>query len=157
MTANISAGLLMFTIKNGELKVFLVHPGGPFFEKRDKGYWGIPKGLQDENEELLLTAIREFEEETGIKPKGDFISLGSVKQKTGKIVHAWGFKCEDDSQIEIKCNEFEIEWPPKSGKKLSFPEVDKGEFFTVSEANGKIIEAQSEFITRLEAHLKSVT
>jgi predicted NUDIX family NTP pyrophosphohydrolase len=157
MAANLSAGLLMFTIKNGELKVFLVHPGGPFFEKRDKGYWGIPKGLQDENEDLLKTAVREFEEETGIKPEGDYIPLGSVKQKTGKIVHAWGFKCEDDSQIEIKCNTFEIEWPPNSEKMLSFPEVDKGEFFTVGEAKEKIIEAQKEFITRLEAHLKSET
>ena len=155
MSANISAGLLMYSIKSGELKVFLVHPGGPFFANRDNGYWGIPKGLQDENEELLKTAKREFEEETGIKPEGDFIPLGSVKQKTGKIVHAWGFKWEDDSKIEIKCNEFEIEWPPKSGKKLTFPEVDKGEFFTVSEANEKMIEAQREFIARLEAHLKS--
>jgi predicted NUDIX family NTP pyrophosphohydrolase len=145
----------MYTLKNGELKVFLVHPGGPFFQNRDKGYWGIPKGLQDENEELLETAKREFEEETGMKPSGDFIPLGTIKQKTGKIVHAWGFEREDDSPIEINCNHFEIEWPPKSGEKLSFPEIDKGEFFTVGGAKEKIIEAQIEFITRLEEYLKA--
>ena len=153
MPANLSAGLLMFTVKNGELKIFLVHPGGPFFKNKDKGYWGIPKGLPDENEELLNAAKREFEEETGMKPKGDFIPLGTVKQKNGKVVHAWGFKCEDDSPVDVNCNTFEMEWPPKSGRKQSFPEIDKGEFFSINEAKEKINEAQKEFIMRLEKYL----
>ena len=154
MAAYISAGLLMYTVKNDGLKIFLVHPGGPFFKNKDKGYWGIPKGLPDENEELLNAAKREFEEETGMKPKGDFISLGTVKQKNGKVVHAWGFECEDDSPVEVKCNTFEIEWPPKSGKRQSFPEIDRGEFFSLSKGKEKINEAQKEFLIRLEEYLK---
>jgi len=154
MVAAVSAGLLMYSINKGELKVFLVHPGGPFFKNKDIGYWGIPKGLQDDDEALLNTALREFREETGINPTGDFIPLGSVKQKNGKTVYAWAFRVESDEPVEIKSNTFELEWPPHSGNKQHFPEVDKGEFFLPDAAREKMVETQREFISALEKHLK---
>jgi len=148
MAEIISCGLLMYCRKS-PLKVFLVHPGGPFFTKKDEGYWGIPKGLTEDNEELLETAKREFLEETGITPGNDFVSLGDVIQKGGKKVHAWAFECANDDPIEIECNTFSMEWPPKSGKIQSFPEVDKGCFFDIKEAKIKINSSQAEFINRL--------
>ncbi len=151
----ISAGLLMYCLKNLELKLFLVHPGGPFFTKKDEGYWGIPKGLAEKDEDLFEAAKREFEEETGIVPEGKFIPLDSVIQKSGKKVYAWAYEVRDDSPIEITCNTFEIEWPPRSGEKQNFPEVDKGEFFTVEEVKEKINPAQIDFIDRLEKYLNS--
>ena len=154
MQSNISSGLLMFALKNGKLKIFLVHPGGPFFTNKDTGYWGIPKGLTEKDEDLLSAAKREFEEETGIKPKGEFLPLGSVVQKSGKTVHAWAFKCGDDNQPQIQCNTFKMEWPPKSGKFSEFPEVDKGEFFDEEEAKVKINSSQLSFIERLKEILK---
>ena len=155
MNDKLSAGLLMYTAKNGELKIFLVHPGGPYFIKKDEGFWSIPKGLPEENDtDLLSTAKREFEEETGIIPSGEFIPLGKIVQKNKKIVHAWAFEIDKDDTIMIKCNTFEIEWPPKSGKRSSFPEVDRGEFFSVEEAKKKINPAQVELIARLEEYLK---
>ena len=154
MIAAVSAGLLMYSINKGELNVFLVHPGGPFFKNKDIGYWGIPKGLQDDDEALLNTALREFREETGINPTGDFIPLGSVKQKNGKTVYAWAFRVESDEPVEIKSNTFELEWPPHSGNKQHFPEVDKGEFFLPDAAREKMVETQREFISALEKHLK---
>ncbi|MCL5028109.1 MAG: NUDIX domain-containing protein [Bacteroidetes bacterium] len=156
MAADISAGLLMYSFKNNELKVFLVHPGGPYYVNKDDGYWGIPKGLSEKNEELLYTAIREFKEETGITPHGDFIPLSLVKQKNGKTVYAWAFQTENDNQLHLSSNTFEMEWPPHSGVKKQFPEIDKGEFFTIDEAKNKILEAQREFITKLERHLKTI-
>ena len=152
--AETSAGLLMFAENLDRLKVFLVHPGGPFFVNKDEGHWGIPKGLVDKDEELLDAAIREFNEETGIIPNGDYIPLGTVQQRNGKIVYAWAFKAKNDGKVETKSNMFEMEWPPHSGKKQSFPEIDRGEFFTIEEAKNKIIGAQYEFITRLIEHLK---
>jgi predicted NUDIX family NTP pyrophosphohydrolase len=150
MPNHISAGLLMYTLKNEKLKIFLVHPGGPFFTNKDAGYWGIPKGLPEAGEELIDAAKREFEEETGIKPKGEFLPLGSVVQKSGKIVHAWAFGCENDDKLIIECNTFKMEWPPKSGKFREFPEIDKGEFFLEEEAKVKINSAQLSFIERLK-------
>ncbi len=140
----------MYTIKNGRLKIFLVHPGGPYFTNKDTGYWGIPKGLTENDEELLESAKREFEEETGIKPEGEFLPLGSVVQKGGKTVHAWAFEWENDEKLEIVCNTFKMEWPPKSGKFREFPEVDKGEFFSEEDAKVKINSAQFSFIERLK-------
>jgi predicted NUDIX family NTP pyrophosphohydrolase len=148
MTKNISAGLLMFCRKNG-LKVFLIHPGGPYFSKKDEDFWGIPKGLAEEDEDYLQAAVREFEEETGIKPEGQFISLGSIIQKGGKKVYGWGFECYDDAPIEIKSNTCEIEWPPHSGKIITIPEADKGEFFTLEEAKTKMKKAQQDFLEKL--------
>jgi predicted NUDIX family NTP pyrophosphohydrolase len=153
MIAAVSAGLLMYALTDGGLQIFLVHPGGPFFNKKDDGYWGIPKGLQENNEALLDTAKREFSEETGINPAGDFLPLGSVKQKSGKTVHAWAFKVESNKPVMIHSNTFKIEWPPKSGIKQKFPEVDKGEFFPPDIARIKIVEAQTEFISALERNL----
>ena len=148
MTKNISAGLLMFSRKNG-LKVFLVHPGGPYFAKKDDDYWGIPKGLTEEDEDHLQAAIREFEEETGIKPEGKFIPLGSIIQKGGKQVYGWAFECPENVPITIKSNTCQIEWPPRSGKKITIPEVDKGEFFLIEDAKVKMKKAQHEFLDRL--------
>jgi predicted NUDIX family NTP pyrophosphohydrolase len=148
-----SAGLLMYHESTEGLKLFLVHPGGPFFAKKDEGYWGIPKGLIEADEEILQTAIREFEEETGIKSKGDYIPLGTTIQRNNKIVHAWAFESDNSEQFDIVCNTFEIEWPPNSGKRQKFPEVDRGVFFNISEARKKIYEAQQVFIDRLLDHL----
>jgi len=153
MTENISTGLLMYSRKNG-LKVFLVHPGGPYFIKKENDCWGIPKGLPEEKEDHLQAALREFEEETGIKPKGDFIPLGSVIQKGGKKVYAWAFECPDDVPIKITSNTCQIEWPPRSGKKITIPEVDKGEFFTIEDAKVKMKKAQQEFLESLTGYLK---
>jgi predicted NUDIX family NTP pyrophosphohydrolase len=155
MPRQISAGLLMFSETINGLKVFLVHPGGPFFSNKDDGYWGIPKGLIEENEELLTAAKREFEEETGIKQVGELIHLDTVIQSNNKEVHAWAFKTENDKPIEITCNTFEMEWPPHAGKRQKFPEVDKGEFFTIEEAKMKMYSAQHPFLERLQEHLKN--
>ncbi len=148
-----SAGLMMFHKSGDGIKIFLVHPGGPFFENKDEGYWGIPKGLVEENEELLQTAIREFEEETGIESRGNYISLGTATQNNNKIVHAWAFETDSSDHIDIVCNTFEMEWPPHSGKKQKFPEVDTGKFFTVNEARINMYSAQHVFIERLLEHL----
>lgn len=150
--STISAGLLMYRVRNGLLEVFLAHPGGPFFKNKDKGYWSIPKGEIDPEESALDAAIREFIEETGIMPEGDFIPLGTVMQKSGKTVHAWAIAGDWDEHKPIVSNTFEIEWPPRSGKKQQFPEIDRAEFFSVTEALDKINEAQREFIRRLEAY-----
>lgn len=150
-----SAGLLMYYKNGNKLKYFLVHPGGPYFVKKDTGYWGIPKGLPDDNEDLLDAAKREFTEETGIEPIAEeFIPLGTVKQSGGKTVYAWAFESKSDEPFELKCNTFEIEWPPKSGKKQCFPEVDKGEFYDEDTALEKINPAQIDFIYRLKKYLE---
>ncbi len=145
----ISAGLLMYRVRNGRLEVFLAHPGGPFFKNKDRGYWSIPKGEIDSEEGALDAAIREFTEETGIIPAGDFIPLGSVVQKSGKIVHAWAFAGDWDERTPIVSNTFEMEWPPHSGKTQQFPEIDRAGFFPVAEAMDIINEAQREFLRRL--------
>jgi predicted NUDIX family NTP pyrophosphohydrolase len=155
MAKKISAGLLLYRTINEHLEVFLVHPGGPFFRNKDEGIWTIPKGETENTESLLETAIREFKEETGIDPEaGHFIRLESIKQKGGKIVHAWAFEGDWDESTPIKSNYFELEWPPRSGKKQKFPEIDKAEFFTVEIARQKINPAQIDFIVRLERVLK---
>ena len=153
MPQETSAGLMMYRVNKETFCVLLVHPGGPFFKNKDDGYWSIPKGLPEKEEELLDTAVREFEEETGIKPSGDYLPLGSVKQKNGKTVYAWAVENKDDASVKISSNTFEMEWPPKSAKVQKFPEVDRGEYFGEEEARQKINEAQTEFITRLKKHL----
>jgi len=147
-----SAGILLYKIENKILKIFLVHPGGPFWAKKDDGAWSIPKGEFEDGEDPIDAAKREFEEETGIKISGDFIELKPVKQKSGKIVYAWAVEGDIDVS-KIKSNEFEIEWPPKSGKMKTFPEIDKAAWFDLGEANKKIIEAQSSLIKELETKL----
>jgi predicted NUDIX family NTP pyrophosphohydrolase len=153
MNNAISAGLLMYKFDKEELKVFLVHPGGPFFKNKDDGYWSIPKGLVEKEEELLNTAIREFKEETGIEPNAEFNSLGRVKQKSGKTIYAWSFEYFGDNDIKILSNEFELEWPPNSGRKQFIPEVDEGRFFSIKEARLKIRGAQAEFLDTLQKKL----
>ena len=146
----ISAGLLMYKTNNNNLEIFLVHPGGPLFQNKDAGYWGIPKGLQEDNEDLLQTALREFHEETGITQSGNFLPLGTVKQKNNKTVYAWAFETLDNNITEIHSNTFEMEWPPHSGRRQRFPEVDRGNFFSVNSALKKIVEAQRGFIYELK-------
>ena len=147
-----SAGLLLYKRNNNVLLVFLVHPGGPFFAKKDAGAWSVPKGEIDEGEDALAAAKREFGEETGCRPEGDFIPLSPVTQKSGKIVHAWAVEGDCDAQA-VKSNTFTLEWPPKSGRMQEFPEVDKARWFTIDEAREKINPAQvalmEELINRL--------
>jgi predicted NUDIX family NTP pyrophosphohydrolase len=154
MPSKISAGLLMYRLQDGKLQVLLAHPGGPFYKNKDNGYWSIPKGEIASEEVALDAAIREFTEETGITPRGEFIPLGSVKQKSGKTVHAWAFAGDWDETEPVKSNTFELEWPPHSGNKQAFPEIDRALFFFVPEALKKVNEAQRDFILRLEMFLK---
>ncbi len=144
----VSAGLLMYRRRNEQLEVLLVHPGGPLWKKRDEGAWTIPKGLVDEGEELLAAAQREFREETGFAPHQPFLSLGSITQKSGKVVHAWAFEGDCDPS-QLHSNTFEMEWPPKSGKTATFPEVDRADFFFVGPARKKINPAQERLLDEL--------
>ena len=150
-----SAGILLYRTKNKILEVLLVHPGGPFWLKKDEGAWTIPKGELNADEEPFDAAIREMKEETGIILKGNFIELTPVKQKGGKLVYAWA-KEQDIDLSEIKSNEFEIEWPPKSGKKRSFSEIDKADWFDIKTAKEKINAGQlpliEELIKKLSSH-----
>ena len=145
-----SAGLLLFKRRDGKVQVFLVHPGGPFWRKKDAGAWSIPKGEYEEGEDPLAAAKREFEEETGIKPQGKFIALGEIKQPGGKVVSAWAFE-GDCSPKEIQSNTFSMEWPPKSGHKREFPEVDRADWFALDDARRRIVKGQIGFLDRLMA------
>jgi predicted NUDIX family NTP pyrophosphohydrolase len=154
MTARtaISAGVLLFRRRDGALEVFLAHPGGPFWAKRDAGAWTIPKGVVDEGEDLLDAARRELREETGLAPQGPFIALGSIKQKSGKTVHAWA--CEGDADpARVTSNDTRVEWPRGSGKWLVHPEVDRCEWFSVPHARSRINPAQAELLDRLQLAL----
>ncbi len=146
-----SAGLLMYRRRRG-LEVLLVHPGGPFWKKKDEGAWFLPKGEVDAGEDELSASRREFEEETGIKPVGPFLALGNVKHKSGKSVAAWAFEGDCDPAA-IKSNTFTLEWPPRSGKEQEFPEVDRAEFFTPEAAREKMHPDEFELVVRLEALL----
>jgi predicted NUDIX family NTP pyrophosphohydrolase len=150
--ASVSSGLLLFRRVARGIEVFLAHPGGPFWTKRDAGAWSIPKGLVEEGEDLLDAAIREFGEETGIVPAGPFIPLGSVTQKAGKTVHAWAWQ-GDANPLAITSNTVRTEWPRGSGKWLTFPEVDRCGWFDPQTARVKLNSAQAELIDRLEQQL----
>jgi predicted NUDIX family NTP pyrophosphohydrolase len=150
--SNVSAGLLMFRRPKGELEVFLAHPGGQFWKMRDLGAWTVRKGLVERGEDPLRAAIREFEEETSVRPEGPFLPLGSVRQKAGKLVHAWAWEGEADPR-QVRSNMMRAEWPRGSGRWLTFPEVDRCEWFDARSARQKINPAQSELIDRLEAAL----
>lgn len=143
-----SAGLLLYKFVDKTVFFFLVHPGGPFWKNKDLESWSIPKGEFTNDEEPLDAAIREFKEETGFEADGDFIKLEHVKLKSGKIVYAWAVDFDLDETL-IKSNTFEMEWPPKSGKLQSFPEVDKGKWFQTDEALKKINPAQADFIVQM--------
>jgi predicted NUDIX family NTP pyrophosphohydrolase len=144
-----SAGLLLYRYKNDSIRFLLVHPGGPFWAKKDTGAWSVPKGEIDENEDPLAAAKRETFEETGINPVGEFIALTPVKQKSGKVVFAWAVEYDYDI-LSFASNTYEMEWPPNSGRMQLFPEVDKAEWFDAAEAKTKINPAQVALIEQAE-------
>jgi predicted NUDIX family NTP pyrophosphohydrolase len=148
----ISAGLLAFRRSNG-LEVLLAHPGGPFWAKKDDGAWTIPKGLVDPGEDLLDTARREFTEETNLTARGEMIALAPVNQKNGKVVHAFAFEADFDLTGFVS-NMFEIEWPPKSGRRQSFPEIDRIAYFAPAIARVKILAYQLPLLRELEQRLR---
>jgi len=148
MSIKQSAGILLYRNTNKILEVFLVHPGGPFFKNKDEGVWSIPKGEFLDDEEALTAAKREFEEETGQIVDGDFIALGSIKQKSGKVVYAWAVEGDIDHET-IFSNTCEVEWPPRTGKKITIPEIDRAGWFEMDEAKRKINPAQVELLNRL--------
>lgn len=149
MTSKQSAGILLFRKNKGNTEVFLVHPGGPFWKNKDYGAWSIPKGELNENEATLPAAIREFFEETGVLLSGNFIPLNPVQLKSGKKVFAWALEKDIEAE-KIFSNNFEMEWPPKSGKMQSFAEVDRGEWCSFSLAKKKINAGQIPFLTELQ-------
>lgn len=155
MATRTSAGILLYRWRDGRIEVLLAHPGGPFFVRRDEGYWTIPKGEVDPDEELIAVARREFEEETGhAAPDGDPMPLGSIVQKGGKIVHGWALEGDLDPSAAVS-NTFEIKWPPGSGRVQAFPEIDRVEWFEPPEARRRIKATQIPLIDRLEEGLSS--
>ena len=148
-----SAGILMYRRSGNAVEVLLVHPGGPFWRKRDLGAWSIPKGELDDGEDPEVAARREFEEELGVKTDGPLQSLDQVRQRAGKIVHAYAL--EGDLDVgSIKCNEVSIEWPPRSGRTTTFPEIDRADWFDLDVARKKILEGQRPLLDRLEGYLR---
>ena len=148
-----SAGILLYRRSNGRLEVLLAHPGGPYFARKDAGHWTIPKGEVDPGEDLIDVARREFEEETGhAVPAGPLVDLGSIVQKGGKVVHAWAAEGDLDPAAAVS-NTFELEWPPRSGRSRTFPEVDRVEWLATDEARARIRSTQAPLIDRLEAIL----
>lgn len=156
MSSRVSAGIVLFRRRQGRIEVFLAHPGGPLFARKDDGYWTIPKGEVDGGEDLLATAQREFAEEIGValKPESIFLPLGSIQQKGGKVVHAWAVEHELDDTQPVRSNEFTMEWPPGSGRMQSFPEVDRAQFFPLDQARRKLKERQVPLLDRLGELLK---
>jgi predicted NUDIX family NTP pyrophosphohydrolase len=155
--SRISAGLLMFRRRNDELEFLLAHPGGPLFARKDDDVWTIPKGEAAPGEDLLTRAQIEFEEEVGCRAEnaGEWIELGWIKQKGGKIVHAWAFEGDLPEPFECKSNLFELEWPPRSGKYQKFPEVDQACFLPEEVARRKLKRTQLPFLDRLRAALEA--
>lgn len=146
---------MLYRFRDDELQVFVAHPGGPFFVSKDDGHWTIPKGEVEPGEDFLATAIREVAEETGIEvdPASSFIALGTIRQKGGKIVHAWAVEKDLDDMQPIQSNLLTMEWPPGSRRMLEFPEVDRAQFFPVAEAKRKLKPAQAELVDRLVQEL----
>jgi predicted NUDIX family NTP pyrophosphohydrolase len=148
-----SAGLLMYRCRDDRVEVFLVHPGGPFWAKKDLGAWTIPKGEYSEDEEPLTAARREFKEETGFSASGDFIDLGTIKQSGGKLVRVWAVESDCDPAALVS-NRFQMEWPPRSGRLAEFPEVDRGAWFSSAEARERILKSQLPVLDLLEQKLE---
>ena len=149
----LSAGILMYRGRGAKLELLLVHPGGPFWAKKDQGAWSMPKGEYEEGGDPLAVAKREFAEELGTAaPSGDYIALGVLKQPSRKVITAFAVDGDFDTAV-LRSNHFEMEWPPKSGEMQSFPEVDRAAWFTPSEARKKILPGQAPFIDRLLAAL----
>src|SRR6478752_3663901 len=145
LVAKRSAGLLMYRRKGSDVEVFLVHPGGPFWAKKDAGSWSIPKGEYSDGELAVEAARREFQEETGFAVNSDFVELGTVRQAGGKVVSAWAFEgdCDPDQMVSNHC---QMEWPPRSGRMIDFPEVDRGGWFSIQEARRRILKSQEPFL-----------
>jgi predicted NUDIX family NTP pyrophosphohydrolase len=148
ISKNQSAGLLLYRRSGKDLEILLGHPGGPFWKNKDEGAWGIPKGAIGKGELQLAAAKREFKEETGFCPRGEFVPLGHAKQPGGKIVHVWAVEGDCDAS-GLQSNNFEIEWPPRCGRKQLFPEIDRASWFKISDAREKILKGQAVFIDRL--------
>ncbi|MCP3919787.1 MAG: NUDIX domain-containing protein [bacterium] len=149
-----SAGLLMYRVREQAVQVLLVHPGGPYFAKKDAGYWSIPKGLIEDGEDALAAAQREFVEETSLPSRSaEYLPLGDARQKGGKRVQAWAFEGDCDPAL-IVSNTFELEWPPRSGRKQLFPENDRTDWFELPAALERINAAQAVFLERLVEHLQ---
>jgi predicted NUDIX family NTP pyrophosphohydrolase len=146
--AKSSAGLVMYRYRNAKLEVLLVHPGGPFWRKKDEGAWSIPKGEYTADEDAFEVAKREFKEETGYAAEGSFMELAPIKQPGGKVVAAWAFEGDCDAG-KIKSNTFSMEWPPRSGKQAEFPEVDRAEWFPINAAKKKLLKGQAGFVEQL--------
>jgi len=153
--ARTSAGLLLYRCPEGVIDVFLVHPGGPYWAKKDLGSWSIPKGEFSAQEDPFAAAAREFQEETGYQVSGRFTPLNPIKQSGGKIVHAWAVEGDCDV-TRLKSNTFSMEWPPRSGKRQEFPEVDRAEWFTLEVARQKILKGQLGFLEQLQQMLSGV-
>ena len=151
-----SAGLIMYRMRDAELQVFLVHPGGPFWANKDAGAWSIPKGEYPETEHPLDAARREFQEETGFNAQGHFRELGEIKQAGGKIVTAWAFEGDCDP-ANLMSNLCEIEWPPRSQTLIQIPEVDRGEWFPITKAHEHILRGQSPLLERLAIRLEGIS
>jgi predicted NUDIX family NTP pyrophosphohydrolase len=149
-----TAGILMYRLRDHTIEVFLVHPGGPYWAKKDAGAWSIPKGEIDENEDFLDAARREFQEETGLAIDGDFMALTPVKQTGGKVVHAWAVEGDCNAEV-IKSNTFSMEWPPRSGHRKEFPEVDQARWFSLEIAKEKILTAQVKLLEELDRMITS--
>jgi predicted NUDIX family NTP pyrophosphohydrolase len=143
-----SAGLLLFRDTRGVLEVLLVHPGGPLWAKKDEGAWSIPKGEFTDDEDPLAAARREFEEEMGAPARGEFLPLTPLKQSGGKLVFAWAVRSDFDPAT-LKSNLFSMEWPPRSGKRREFPEIDRAQWFTLDQARSKILKGQAGFLDQL--------
>lgn len=152
MPAKQSAGILMFRTRGGLLEVLLVHPGGPFWAKKDEGAWSIPKGELDAGDDPLARARRELTEETGATAEGEMIPLTPRRQRGGKLVHAWAVRGDFDPE-HLTSNTFSMEWPPRSGRQGEFPEVDRAGWFTMDAARRRILAGQSPFLDELEALL----
>jgi predicted NUDIX family NTP pyrophosphohydrolase len=149
-----SAGLLVYRLRDSQPEVLIAHMGGPFHAKKDAGHWSIPKGEYDDGEDPLATAQREFKEELGQEPpEGKFVELDTIKQKNNKTVIVWAVEGDLDVS-DIKSNTFEMEWPPKSGRMQEFPEIDKAEWYSLTQAAQKLIPAQAEFLKRLAGKLE---
>lgn len=148
MPAETSAGILLYRRRAGALEVFLVHPGGPFWARRDLGAWTVPKGAPLAGESLVEAARREFNEETGFSAEGELLPLGHVRQKAGKIVHAWALEGDADPAA-LKSNTFQVEWPRGSGRLREYPEADRGGWFPMPEARARILPSQSPLLDAL--------
>jgi predicted NUDIX family NTP pyrophosphohydrolase len=151
----ISSGLLLYRVRRDQVEVFLVHPGGPFWAKKDAGAWSIPKGVVNEGEDLLVAAQREFTEETGFTVAGKFIALGSIKATSAKTLHVWAVEGEAEAE-KLVSNTFTMEWPPRSGKSAEFPEVDRAGWFAIEIAAEKIHQGQAPLLGRLREALQGL-